>query len=81
MNLQKKSRTTAVALALLLGPIGLMYVSVIGGLILLVIAVMTLPTVIGPIACWVIAIAWADHKAHHNNKAIDDFMEAVKAGK
>lgn len=77
MNLQKKSRTTAVFLALIAGPLGLMYVSPIAGFILLVICYLTWWTLFIPAAIWIFSIAWADHKAHYGNKAIDDLYRVM----
>lgn len=77
MNLQKKSRTTAVLLALIAGPLGLMYVSPLAGIVLIVICYLTWWTLIIPACIWIFSIAWADHKAHYGNKAIDDFYDAL----
>lgn len=79
MNVTPKSRGTAVVLAILLGPLGLLYASVVGGVILCVIAVVTAPTVIGPAACWLISILVADHAAAKHNKALENFIGAIKA--
>lgn len=77
MNLNKKSRTASLALTILLGPIGLLYSSVVGGLVLLVGAIVTLPTIIGPMACWVVAIAIGDHCTHKHNKSVEKFTALV----
>lgn len=73
MNLVKKSRTTSFFLTLFLGPLGLLYSSVVGSLILIVLAIITAPSIIGPLVCWVMAIAIGDHCTHKHNKAIDEF--------
>lgn len=63
----RKSMAAAVILAILFGPLGLLYASVSGGLILLVIDLIAIPvsfltlgigTIIFPIV-WVISIIWA----------------------
>ena len=79
MNIAPKSRGTAVLLAILLGPLGLLYASVVGGVILGIIAIATAPTVIGPIFCWFLSILVADHAAAKHNKAVSEFMSAVKS--
>lgn len=71
MNLNKKSRGTAFVLTLLFGPLGLLYASAGGGFALIVIALATAPTVIGPILCWLGAMAWADHAAQKHNQSVD----------
>jgi hypothetical protein len=76
--INRKSRTTSFLLTLLLGPLGLLYASPVAGIILLVVAIATAPTVVGPVACWVLAIAWGDHAAYHTNKNVDEFIAAIK---
>jgi len=74
MNLIKKSRTTSFLLTLFLGPLGLLYSSVVGGLILIVIAIASASTIIGPFVCWILAIPIGDHCTLKHNKNIDKFM-------
>ena len=74
MNAQKKSRTLAVLLAVFLGPLGVLYASGIGGLILIVLTIATAPTVVFPICLWVIGWIVADSAVAKHNAAIDEFM-------
>lgn len=77
MNLNPKSRLVSLVLTVLLGPLGLFYSSVAGGLILCVIAFVSLATVIGPVICWVLAIAIGDHCTYKHNKNIDNIKTLV----
>jgi hypothetical protein len=56
IKLHSKSQTSGFLLTLLFGPLGLLYSSVIGGVILLVIAVVAAATIIVPVICWLISI-------------------------
>ena len=78
MNINKKSRLASLLLTLLLGPLGLMYSSVIGGLILLVIAIFTIPTVFGPLICWGLAIIIGDSATYKHNKSIERFEDLMR---
>ena len=75
--LNKKSRLTSLVLTALLGPLGLMYSSVVGGFVMLLLIVVTLPTVIVPIALWVFCIMLGDHATHKHNKGIDNFAKLM----
>ena len=56
-------------LTVMLGPLGMMYGSVLGGLFFLVIAIVSFPTVIGPIIVWVLSIIFGLAMVYdHNNK-------------
>lgn len=77
MNLNPKSRLVSFLLTLFLGPLGLFYSSVAGALVLVIIAVATAASVIGPVVCWVLAIAIGDHCTHKHNKNIDNIKELV----
>lgn len=68
MNITEKSRGTSFLLTLLFGPLGLLYSSIAGGLILTVIALASAVTIVGPIICWVLAILIGDHLTHKHNK-------------
>lgn len=74
-----KSRLFSLILTVLLGPLGLLYSSIAGGIILTVVAVVTAPTIFGPVGCWMLSIAWGDHAAHKHNKGIDRLMSAIRA--
>lgn len=76
--LNRKSRTTSFLLTLLLGPLGLLYAAPMAGIILIVVAVLTAPTIVGPVVCWVLAIAWGDHAAHRANEQADEIIQALR---
>ena len=66
----KKSVGTAFLLAFLLGPLGLLYASIIGGVVMFLFAIISffiLPF-IGPIFVWVGCIIWAIISAQNANK-------------
>lgn len=67
----KKSYVLALILTVLLGPLGLLYASAVGGIILIVLAVVTFPTVIGPIAAWALAVLVGLFAVYRHNKGID----------
>ena len=79
MNLNEKSRMTSFILTVFFGPLGLLYTSVIGGLVLTIIAMVTFPTIYGPLICWFLAILIGDSAAHSHNKGVRRFEEALKA--
>lgn len=76
--MKEKSRLVSLVLTVLLGPLGLLYASPAGGVILLVVAVVSAPTLVGPVVCWGLSIAWGDHSANKHNKAVRRFMAAVR---
>ena len=78
MNLNKKSRLASLVLTLLLGPLGLMYSSKFAGLILLIIAIFTIPTIFGPLICWGLAIILGDSATHKHNKSIERFEDLMR---
>ncbi|MDP2505409.1 hypothetical protein [Oceanobacter sp. 3_MG-2023] len=78
MNLVKKSQTTSLFLTILLGPLGAFYGSPIGALILCVIAIVTAPTIVGPVICWILAIFVSDSGVNKHNKSIDIFLSNKK---
>jgi len=64
-----KSRMTSFLLTLLLGPLGLLYSSVVWGIILIVVAIASSPTVFGPIVVWILSIIMGDSMTvNHNEK-------------
>lgn len=81
MNLQEKSRGTSFILTLLFGPLGLLYASVAGGIVLCIIAFLTFYTIIGPIIVWVLSIAIGDHLVHRHNQSIEKFRQALSERK
>lgn len=57
----KKSTVLGLILAFFFGPLGLLYSTVLGGVIMIVVAIVTffiLP-LIGPIVAWLISFVWA----------------------
>ena len=56
---EQKSVGTALLLTILFGPLGLLYVSVAGGLVLSLLSVLLFWTVIVPVICWIAAVIWA----------------------
>jgi hypothetical protein len=77
MNITKKSRMTSFFLTLFLGPLGALYGTVIGGFILLVIAVVTASTIVGPLICWFLAIGISDSAVVKHNEGVDKLLEAL----
>jgi ABC-type transport system involved in multi-copper enzyme maturation permease subunit len=78
MNINKKSRVTSLILTLLLGPLGLLYSSVFGGIVLLLIAILSAPTLIGPFVCWFLAIIIGDSATHKHNKGVERFEQLMQ---
>lgn len=70
MIVTEKSRGVSFALTLLFGPIGLLYATIPGGLILIVVAMVTAPTIIGPVVCWIVAMATGDYAVQQHNAAV-----------
>lgn len=81
MNLNKKSRPVSLILTILFGPIGLLYSSVVGGILLTIAALAFYWTIIIPVACWIFAIAWGDHAAHRHNRSVDRFERLMMRGR
>ncbi len=77
MNLNKKSRLVSFVLTLIFGPLGLFYSSLAGGLVLLIVAVFTAGSIIGPFICWILAIAIGDHCTYKHNKNIAEIKNLV----
>ena len=71
MNLAPKSRTTSAVLTILLGPLGLLYASPGAAVLLIIVALVSAPTVIGPLLCWIGAIAWGDHATQRHNESLE----------
>jgi predicted RNA-binding Zn-ribbon protein involved in translation (DUF1610 family) len=77
IDINKKSRTTSFILTLLFGPLGLLYSSVVASIILIVLAVATSPTGVGPVVVWVLSIALGDHFTYNHNKKIKKQAEII----
>lgn len=71
MNLNKKSKSTAFWLAFLLGPLGVMYGSILSGFILLVLTIATAGTVILPLMFWVGGWFVAMSAVDKHNEGVD----------
>jgi hypothetical protein len=78
MNLNRKSRLASFFLTLLLGPLGLMYSSVVGGIVLLIIAILSAPTLVGPLVCWFLAVVIGDSATHKHNRNIEKFEDLMR---
>ncbi len=67
-----KSVGVAFLLSFLFGPLGLFYASVIGGLVMLVLAVIlfVILPVVGGILAWIASIIWAVVAANNANKQL-----------
>lgn len=64
-----KSQATGVILTIFLGPLGLFYSSWVAAVILIGIAFVSVASVVGPIACWIISIPVSiGTVSGHNNK-------------
>ena len=70
-----KSRSTAFIMAALLGPLGYMYASIPGGLVLFILAIISLPTMFGPIFVWLISMMFAPLEVKRaNNKLLAEMQ-------
>lgn len=78
MNLNEKSRGTSFLLTLLFGPLGLFYSSIAGGIVLLIIALASAATIIGPVICWGMAILIGDHCTHRHNENIKKLVAMMQ---
>jgi hypothetical protein len=65
-----KSRSTAFVMATLLGPAGYLYASIPGGLVLLILTIVSWPTIFGPILFWFISILFAPLEVKRWNKKL-----------
>ncbi|EKO3556527.1 hypothetical protein P0F40_000867 [Vibrio metschnikovii] len=79
MNITPKSRMTSLVLTILFGPLGAFYSTIAGGIVLTLIALVSAPTVIGPIVCWLLAIAIGDHCTYKHNKNIENLKEMLSS--
>lgn len=76
----EKSRLVSFFLTLLLGPLGLFYASVGGALVMIVLAVITVPVTGGAsaIIIWILSIAIGDHVAYKKNKSREELLNAIR---
>ena len=78
-----KSRILSFFLTLLLGPVGLLYTSIVGGIIMIILVIVSATTYIGPIILWILSIALGDYFAYKYNQRLlaqSNFMKDL-AGK
>ncbi|PTY35975.1 hypothetical protein BGP77_01225 [Saccharospirillum sp. MSK14-1] len=75
MNLNPKSYLITFLLTVFLGPLGLLYSSIAGGLILLIIALSTFFTVFMPILCWLLSIPLGLYATYRHNKGLGTLLE------
>jgi hypothetical protein len=80
MNLVRKSRLNSFFLTLFFGPLGLLYSHVVGAIILLAVAILTAPTIIGPVLCWVVAIFLGDSATVKHNQAVEETKALLGGG-
>ena len=73
-----KSRGVSLALTILFGPLGLLYSTIAGAVILTFLAIISAVTVVGPLVCWVLAIAIGDLATHRYNAEIDEWVNTLK---
>ncbi len=66
-----KSRITSFILTVLIGPLGLMYSSVLWGAVLTIIAVAGAATVVVPVVVWVLSILLGDSFTYNHNKKLE----------
>lgn len=76
-----KSRVISLILTILFGPLGLLYSSIIGGVILLVVAIFTSATIVVPLICWIIAILIGDSAVVSYNKKMRAQAELMAGAK
>lgn len=58
-----KSRTTSAILTVIFGPLGMLYTHAGYAVLLFIAAVISVPTTVGPLICWIVAILWGDKLA------------------
>lgn len=58
-----KSRTTSAILTVIFGPLGMLYTHAGYAILLFIAAVISVPTAVGPLICWIVAIFWGDKLA------------------
>lgn len=77
LNINTKSRLTSLILTLLIGPLGLMYSSILWGAILTIIAFLGAPTVVVPLGVWILSILLGDSFTYNHNKRIQSQAQFV----
>lgn len=67
---ESKSRIVSFILTVLIGPLGLMYSSVLWGAVLLIIAILGATTIVLPVGVWVLSILLGDSFTYNHNQKI-----------
>jgi|SRR5579875_2021666 len=77
-----KSAGVAFVLTFFFGPVGLLYVSVAGGLILTLVAIVgfVLTLGIGTIVAWVISIIWGCVEASRKHSTFQQYLASISSG-
>lgn len=71
MNVIKKSKGVSLLLTLLFGPLGLLYSSKGGAILLTILTVISFPTVIIPVLCWLASMVIGEISVIKHNKNVD----------
>lgn len=79
--MNEKSPMAAFALAFVLGPIGLIYASPAWGLALIAMAIITAPTVLGPVAIMIASMVAAPLLAQSHNERVRRQWAALAGGR
>lgn len=66
----QRDEKAAFWLSVVLGPLGLYYVSVKWASVLLLVTLVTMPTVIGPLVCWIASMMMAKYLAQQRNEEL-----------
>lgn len=76
--IKPKSRSLAVVLAFLFGPLGLFYVHAGWAVILAALALMTINTMVFPFLVWMCAIILAAPLADDRNKEMEEWLRHIR---
>jgi hypothetical protein len=76
----KKSRLASLLLTVLLGPLGLFYTGWVAALILLVLAIASFGSVIGPALCWLFSVAWGQIAVGKHNTQLTTTVDLMHSG-
>ena len=71
IEVHSKSKMDVFLLTLFLGPLGLLYASWIGALILGALAILTASTILGPILCWLLSIPVGIEAVNNYNAKVE----------
>jgi len=77
IEIESKSRIISLILTILLGPLGLMYSSVLWGVILLIVALVGAPTLFIPAGVWIVSIIAGDSATYNHNIKIEKQAKIV----